>query len=571
MEYKYILLLVFLSSVSITVSSARPNRVGDANGGTDCAACTLIVSIVDQLSLVYQESIDQSMQRLCSYLPGQYQASCKQFIIIAGPIIIDLLANGESPDAICHALTFCKTEPPNPACHLYPAPPGGLEASIKRSKLRAAKYDFRDLVSSDICDILPGLKQICEIIEGKLNDHEPAVDFDSDGFSTIDILRGTSWRGKDCNDLDANIHPGAKPIDWDRYEDSNCNGIYGMDPVTGVPYEQTLCGDSNPVGITILGDSAGAHFHIPAEWVTPTKMSVEMFINVTFIAGNELDWPSMSSTTGFQNLTWPVVHGWTDSTYLRLRNRNLCNHRDYQNIAVNGGAADNMNSTIVRSLSRNQDKDYPLMTMYSLIGNDVCNGHPDTIAHMTTPEEMRANVLDTLKYLDTVLPKGSNLIMTGLADGRVLWKYLHNRYHPVGELRGDVTYADLYQYLECLQISPCTGWMSSNETLRNLTSERAMNLTKVLQDVAKTSSYKNYNVYFLDYNLQDVIDKWVAEGGHPWDLIEPVDGFHPNQLSQALSTQYAWSKMMEQYPEVLGKENPNNAKIRKLFGDQGGY
>ena len=50
--------------------------------------------------------------------------------------------------------------------------------------------------------------------------------------------------------------------------------------------------------------------------------------------------------------------------------------------------------------------------------NDVCNGHPDTIAHMTTPQAMRDAALDTMAYLDTRLPKGSNVYLTGLANGQ---------------------------------------------------------------------------------------------------------------------------------------------------------
>jgi acyloxyacyl hydrolase len=37
-----------------------------------------------------------------------------------------------------------------------------------------------------------------------------------------------------------------------------------------------------------------------------------------------------------------------------LRGRNFCNHRDYQNIAVNGARVGDMNSTIIRYLARNQ-------------------------------------------------------------------------------------------------------------------------------------------------------------------------------------------------------------------------
>ena len=58
---------------------------------------------------------------------------------------------------------------------------------------------------------------------------------------------------------------------------------------------------------------------------------------------NELDQPACSWGTGhnalegcpYQN-TVPGVTGIT-SLYTQLRNRNRCNHNDYQNIGVNGG------------------------------------------------------------------------------------------------------------------------------------------------------------------------------------------------------------------------------------------
>ena len=77
---------------------------------------------------------------------------------------------------------------------------------------------------------------------------------------------------------------------------------------------------------------------------------------------------------------------------------------------------------------------------YALIGNDVCNGHPDTVDHMTTPADMEASARATMAFLDTKLPKGSDVVMMGLADGRILYEALHDRVHPIGRLRGDVTY-----------------------------------------------------------------------------------------------------------------------------------
>jgi len=46
---------------------------------------------------------------------------------------------------------------------------------------------------------------------------------------------------------------------------------------TGRPYESELCDGTEPMGLMLLGDSAGAHFHIPAQYFQAadiTKVSV---------------------------------------------------------------------------------------------------------------------------------------------------------------------------------------------------------------------------------------------------------------------------------------------------------
>ena len=70
------------------------------------------------------------------------------------------------------------------------------------------------------------------------------------------------------------------------------------------------------------------------------------------------------------------------------RARNLCNHRDFQNIGVNGARSGAMNESIQQGLARDQLKDQPINVMYALIGNDVCNGHEDTVNSMTTVQEV---------------------------------------------------------------------------------------------------------------------------------------------------------------------------------------
>ena len=126
-----------------------------------------------------------------------------------------------------------------------------------------------------------------------------------------------------------------------------------------------------------------------------------------------------------------------------------------------------------------------MIVFLSLIGNDVCNGHYPTEPHMTKPEVFREKTFEILDYLDTILPSGSNVIISGLADGRVMWDMLGERTHPLGEYRNDATYPDFYKYLDCLQVSPCAGWMSADPAIRDMTSERAANLSAVYEDIGK--------------------------------------------------------------------------------------
>ena len=46
-----------------------------------------------------------------------------------------------------------------------------------------------------------------------------------------------------------------------------------------------------------------------------------------------------------------------------------------------------------------------------------------------------------------------------------------HRIHPVGKLNADVRYADIYEWLKCLGLTPCAGWMNKNETVRQLTTK----------------------------------------------------------------------------------------------------
>merc|ERR1711990_643341 len=126
---------------------------------------------------------------------------------------------------------------------------------------------------------------------------------------------------------------------------------------------------------------------------------------------DEFDYPMLSAMTAFKNSTEGYdISGPVNSTYLVNARRNLCARGDYQNLGVNGARVGAMNTTIQGGLSRAPDSDQPVVLLYALIGNDVCNGHNDTINHMTTVESYTASVRATVEKLSKQLPKGSHVV-----------------------------------------------------------------------------------------------------------------------------------------------------------------
>lgn len=80
---------------------------------------------------------------------------------------------------------------------------------------------------------------------------------------------------------------------------------------------------------------------------------------------------------------------------------------------------------------------------------------------MTKEIVFKENILRLLNYLDEKVPSGSHLIILGLADGDVLYDNLHNATHPL-----NITFETFYNFLNCLKISPCWGWLNNNQTVR---------------------------------------------------------------------------------------------------------
>ena len=116
---------------------------------------------------------------------------------------------------------------------------------------------------------------------------------------------------------------------------------------------------------------------------------------------------------------------------------------------------------------------------------------------MNTVEEMRANMLTGLTYLDTILPKGSHVLTTGLANVSVMYQLVHDRIHPLGRVGLPIIYTHVYSYLDCLQISPCHGWLTSNDTLRALTTQRAVDLCKAICDATYDYLPRHFDIAYV--------------------------------------------------------------------------
>ncbi|XP_062500916.1 acyloxyacyl hydrolase-like [Corticium candelabrum] len=551
--------------------SSSQLRVSGKNGGTACVACTLIVGMTEQLSQYHNQSVVEAMEMICRYLPeGLYRRACDSLFEEYGAAVIKLLETKETGDIVCLALGMCTNETGH-ICHIFPLPERAdspaLSKRVQRANQIARSVNGYSRLSP--CS-LPGISEICKLIDRFADDHLPLYDVDGDKFSLLETFRGSSWRGKDCDDLNSDIYPGRRST-GDAEVDTNCNGIVGIDPVTHNTYEDMWCNGTQQYGTVLLGDSVGAHFHIPPAWLTASKLNELVFEHLPFMVENELDWPQFSSVTAFMNISWlDVIDGPVDSLYLKLREINQCNHRDYQNIGVNGARSSAMANDIVKSLARHQDLDHPLFIVHELLGNDVCNGHHD-MSHMTTPEEFYANNKRTFEYIDQHVPPHSRMFVYGIVDGRILYNSLHNRIHPIGQLNNDVTYSDLYDYLNCLEISPCFGWLNTDEKWRNQTTQRGKELNSALKRLLDDMTFTNLEVLYIEDVINETISVWEAQGGKVWQLLEPVDGFHCNQLANALAAQVVWSKVEKDYPHWIPPVNPNNADINNKFGDQGGY
>jgi acyloxyacyl hydrolase len=215
---------------------------------------------------------------------------------------------------------------------------------------------------------------------------------------------------------------------------------------------------------------------------------------------------------------------------------------------------------LVDALARDQVNDNPVLLWLSLIGNDVCNGH-EGFDHMTTPDNFYNAAMESLNKLDTMLPANSYVVSLALFDGELLYDTMHAQQHPIG-----TKYSTLYDYLNCMTVSPCWGWLNSNGTDRRITTHISNELNRVYTNISKTATFKNFEyIYYAPAWVELFTEFESADVGPMSNLIEAVDGFHPSQAGNALFAKRFWDWFLTNHPDALGPVNPYNDEIDKMF------
>lgn len=92
-------------------------------------------------------------------------------------------------------------------------------------------------------------------------------------------------------------------------------------------------------------------------------------------------------------------------------------------------------------------------------------------------------------------------------------------------------FATQYTTLLSTLFSFIQGWLNSNATLRKFTDDWAAKLSSIYPKIIQNYKFKNFDIAYYDFPLDEISRRWRERGGENWQLIEPSDGFHPGQIA----------------------------------------
>ena len=80
--------LVVVVVVAVVALASSLARADAAHGGIECAACTIVLGLAEQLAELHSQPIDHVIDDLCSYLPSPLSSACQTIINLYGKQIV---------------------------------------------------------------------------------------------------------------------------------------------------------------------------------------------------------------------------------------------------------------------------------------------------------------------------------------------------------------------------------------------------------------------------------------------------------------------------------------------------
>lgn len=504
---------------------------------TNCLLCTAIVAIADNAVYYREQEFVKEATTFCALLSGEAETICSFLVGTFGADILTLITSKVTASTVCPKLGLCSAQ-----CILPPPIRDAHTAAAAAADTREDDPLFAVMLAGAVLR-LSSVSRSASFSSSSTSKYDANPDLDGDGFGPFHSYRGADWRGRDCNDLVKAVRPGLAEDFKSPFVDNDCNGVFGWSA-------EKYCGSSEARYVVAFGDSASSAFNLPANWTRLEGMG-----NLLRSVVDEMDNPQLSYITGWE--TSQAV-----SLYSHIRSRNLCNHRQYANVGWNGAEMENLVQQVeLLQLSAGPSK--PLLATVAYIGNDVC---ADTLEEMTTVVEYEAQLLAGLRLLDSVAAPNSKVLLLGLVDGSILYNVSQHLNHPLGG-----TVPQFYDFLSCTGSNPCRNYLTSNATQRALASQRAAELSLVLEQQASTLRLQNLELAYMPFPLEKALAYLAAHKIPAEDLIGHVDFFHPSMFGQTLIGRFVVEFLQENYAGWLGPENGYNAEIVKYFGNQGGY
>lgn len=70
--------------LAVFVPAIDGRLMNGVNGGAECAGCTMVLGIIERVSIIYNESIVSALERFCNFLPNEFRTYCKVAVDFLG-------------------------------------------------------------------------------------------------------------------------------------------------------------------------------------------------------------------------------------------------------------------------------------------------------------------------------------------------------------------------------------------------------------------------------------------------------------------------------------------------------